>query len=189
VDITPAMLEQAEKQQKAKSLANLSWKTADVANLPFEAGAFLRVVSRYTFHHFLEPQTVLGEMVRVCQPGGRVVVADVFTSEEQHKADRYNTMERLRDPSHTRALKQSELRRLMDCAGLQDVQTQFYRLHMSLDKILDASFPNPGDKEKLRQMFVEDLETGESDFEPYLDEQQAIRFSFPVMILSGRKPE
>jgi ubiquinone/menaquinone biosynthesis C-methylase UbiE len=28
----------------------------------------------------LDPEAVLAEMVRVCQPGGRVAVIDVFTS-------------------------------------------------------------------------------------------------------------
>jgi 2-polyprenyl-3-methyl-5-hydroxy-6-metoxy-1,4-benzoquinol methylase len=187
IDITPAMITQAEKSQTEKKLTNLSWQVADVNQLPFREADFSRVVSRYTFHHFLQPQMVLKEMIRVCQPGGLVVVADAFTLEEQEKADQYNTMEKLRDPSHTRALRRSELQQLFEDSGLKDIQISFYRLHMELEKILAASFPNPGDQDKLRQLFMEDLGVNMSGFEPYRDETQTIRFSFPIMVISGNK--
>ena len=46
-------------------------------------------------------------MVRVCRPGGRVCVADVYvTSDSQDEA--YNRVELLRDPSHVRALRIEE---------------------------------------------------------------------------------
>jgi ubiquinone/menaquinone biosynthesis C-methylase UbiE len=57
--------------------------------LPFRDAAFSLVVTRYSFHHFLDPQAVLAEMVRVCAPGGRVAVIDVFTSTPE-EAEAYN---------------------------------------------------------------------------------------------------
>ena len=50
------------------------------------------------------PLAVVAEMCRVCKQGGRVAVADVFTSADPAKAEAYNRLERLRDPSHVRAL-------------------------------------------------------------------------------------
>src|SRR5437588_845532 len=80
IDLTPAMIEQAQARQQAKGLTNLTWIVGDAVPLPFPAAAFSVVVTRYSFHHFLDPQAVLAEMVRVCVPGGRVAVIDVFTS-------------------------------------------------------------------------------------------------------------
>ena len=51
------------------------------------------VITRYSFHHFLEPEAVLNEMVRVCRPGGRVAVVDVFMSTPE-QSEAYNRMEK-----------------------------------------------------------------------------------------------
>ena len=70
IDLTPAMIEQARRLQGRRGLTNLSWHVGDVARLPFADATFSVVVSRYAFHHLLDPAAVLGEMVRVCEPGG-----------------------------------------------------------------------------------------------------------------------
>ena len=80
IDLTPAMIEQAKARQRSRGLTNLTWLVGDAVPLPFPGAAFSVVVTRYSFHHFLEPRAVLAEMVRVCRPGGRVAVIDVFTS-------------------------------------------------------------------------------------------------------------
>ena len=103
IDITPAMIEEARKRQQSMGLTNMEWRVGDVLPLPFPGSSFSAVITRYSFHHFLEPEAVLTEMVRVCQPGGRVAVVDVFMSTPE-QAEAYNRMEKLRDPSHTRAL-------------------------------------------------------------------------------------
>ena len=101
-------------------------KIADVLPLPFPAASFSLVFTRYSFHHFLDPKAVLAEMVRVCSPGGRVVVVDVFMSSPE-QAEAYNHMEKLRDPSHMRALALEELIGLFAEAGFRDVKQHFYK--------------------------------------------------------------
>lgn len=49
----------------------------DAARLPFPSGTFDLVASANLIHHMDEPALAVGEMVRVCKPGGRVVVADM----------------------------------------------------------------------------------------------------------------
>ncbi len=70
IDLTPAMIEQAQVRQRSMGLANLTWLVGDAVPLPFPDASFSAVVTRYSFHHFLEPKVVLAEMVRVCRPGG-----------------------------------------------------------------------------------------------------------------------
>jgi ubiquinone/menaquinone biosynthesis C-methylase UbiE len=95
LDLTPAMIEQAQARQRAKGLTNLAWLVGDAVPLPFPDAAFSVVLTRYSFHHFLDPEAVLAEMVRVCRPGGRVAVIDVFTSSPE-QAEAYNQVEKLR---------------------------------------------------------------------------------------------
>src|SRR5437667_7119201 len=102
------MIEQARARQRSKGLTNLTWLVGDAVPLPFPDAAFSLVFTRYSFHHFLEPKAVLAEMLRVCSSGGRVVVVDVFTTGPE-QAEAFNRMEKMRDPSHVRALALEEL--------------------------------------------------------------------------------
>src|SRR5439155_824322 len=109
-------------------LANVAWQVGDVLPLPYPDGAFSLVVSRFAFHHFPEPRAVLAEMKRVCAPGGRVVLVDVAASEDTAKAAAFNRMEKLRDPSHVRALTLAELEGLFAEVGLSAPRAKFYQL-------------------------------------------------------------
>jgi len=185
LDLTPAMIEQAQVKQRSKGLTNLTWLVGDAVLLPFPDASFSVVVTRYSFHHFLDPRGVLAEMVRVCRPGGRVAVMDVFTSGPE-QAEAYNRVEKLRDPSHVRALSLEELTGLCRGAGLRDVRAAFLKLGASLEDLLARSFPNPGDAERIRQTFADDIGVdrlgvgaGRKD--------GAIHFAFPIAVLAGRK--
>ena len=98
IDMTPAMLERASKLAASKGLANVAWRQGDVYSLPYDDGSFAIVTTRFSCHHFLDPAAVLREMVRVCAPGGRIVVVDDYASEDPAKAAAFNQLEKLRDP-------------------------------------------------------------------------------------------
>jgi ubiquinone/menaquinone biosynthesis C-methylase UbiE len=118
IDLTPAMVEKGRSLATSKNLGNTSFSLGDVNALPFATGQFSVVTSRYAFHHFQDPARVLLEMVRVCKPGGRVAVMDMVASNDPEKADRFNRMEKLRDPSHAAALTLSALVQTFQDAGL-----------------------------------------------------------------------
>jgi ubiquinone/menaquinone biosynthesis C-methylase UbiE len=185
IDLTPAMIEQARARQHARGLTNLTWVVGDAVPLPFPDAAFSVVVTRYSFHHFLDPQAVLAEMVRVCSPGGRVAVIDVFTSSPE-QAEAYNRVEKLRDPSHVRALPLGELTGLSHDAGLRDVRTAFFKLEMALETLLAASFPNPGDADRVRRTFADDVGVDRLGVGAHRRDG-AVHFAFPIVLLAGRK--
>lgn len=183
IDLTPAMIERAQVLQQSKGLTNLTWRVGDVVPLPFADAAFSLVFSRYSFHHFQDPKGVLTEMARVCAPGGRVVVADVFTSTPE-QAEAFNRMEKLRDLSHVRALSVHELTELFREAGLVDVRTEFYKHGFELEQVLRGSFPKPGDADCVRQLFQGDLSTNCLGLGACQKDGQ-IHFAYPIVILVG----
>jgi ubiquinone/menaquinone biosynthesis C-methylase UbiE len=185
IDLTPAMIEQAKVMQQADGLINLTWHVGDVQWLPFADASFSLVFTRYSFHHFLDPQAVLAEMVRVCAPGGRVVVVDVFTSGPE-QAEAYNRLEKLRDPSHVRALALDELTALLSQAGLRDVRTQLYKHEVELEQVLQRSFPNPGDADRIRRMLVEDLGVNRLGVGAHRREG-SIHYAYPIAVVVGEK--
>jgi ubiquinone/menaquinone biosynthesis C-methylase UbiE len=185
IDLTPAMLEQAKQLQQKERLDNVSWVQGDVMALPWADTSFDIVTCRFAFHHFPEPLAVLREMLRVCRSGGRVVVADSTPATE--KADAFNAMEMMRDPSHTRALPIKELRGLFADAGLPEPRTETFRLALDLESLLERSYPREGDEARIRALFEDALTDDRMDVEPRRDGDKLL-FSFPGAVLAARIP-
>ena len=182
IDLTPAMLEQARELQRQQGLQNITWQQGDVLPLPYADGTFSIVSARFAFHHFPDPPAVLKEMRRVCRAGGRVVVADSAPARE--KADAFNAMERLRDPSHVRAMPVEELREMLLRAGLSEPRIASYRLEGELEDLLRRSFPNEGDADRIRDIFERSLADDTLDMATRRKDGK-IYYGFPVAILAG----
>jgi ubiquinone/menaquinone biosynthesis C-methylase UbiE len=185
IDLTPAMLEQARKTQAAQGIANVSWDQGDVSALPYGDGQFDIVSCRFAFHHFPDPLRVLREMRRVCRDGGRVVVAD--SAPRTGKDEAFNAMERLRDPSHTRALPPQEMAALFVTAGLPEPYIERTRLALDLDEFLSRSYPREGHEARIRAMFAQALSEDMMDVEPRR-EGEKVAFSVPVAIVAAEVP-
>ena len=185
IDITPAMLEQARLLAQRCGLTNLSWRQGDIEKLPFPEAEFSVVVSRYAFHHFLNPEKVLAEMNRVCRSGGRILIVDGCPPPD--KIETYNHFEKLFDPSHHRALTSDELMGLIDGQGLRIERLAQYRMEMEMERHLAASFPNPGDDEKLRRMLHEDIGIDRIGVGAHWRGEE-IHYAYPVTVIVAQKP-
>jgi len=182
VDLTRAMLDQAHVEQRARDLSNVQWVQADATRLPHRNRQFSIVTSRLAFHHLEQPLEVLREMVRVCRRGGRVVVVDVAPAAD--KAEAFDRMEKLRDPSHTRALPVEEMTALFAAAGLGQPRVDRWSMAGELEALLARSFPPPGCEERVRQMFRESLELDVMGIEPRV-ENGAIVYAFPMALVAS----
>jgi len=187
IDVTPAMLERARSLAREKRLINVSWAHGDVYKLPYSDASFTIVVSRFTFHHFHAPLLVLKEMRRVCAPGGQVVVIDVQASSDAAKAGEFNRMEKLRDPSHVRAMPVDELKALFHAAELAQTRTTAYELRDELENLLGRSFPNPGDSPRIRQIFAASADDDRLGI-PIRREANQIHYAYPVAVLAAQRP-
>lgn len=184
IDLTPAMIEQARALQAQSELPNLSWHTGDVSELPFEGNRFDVVLTRFSFHHFLDPAKVLTEMLRVCKAGGRVIVADLVLP--QSKIDAYDRMEKLRDPTHVGILTESRLRELFATHGLRHLQCSGYSFDLSLDQLLKASFASPDDLLRVRETIAGDLAADHLGINVHRRDD-ALWLSYPIAIVAGTK--
>lgn len=155
IDLTPAMIDKAHYHAAVLGLTNVDWHVGDVTSLPFRDRSFSVVVSRFAFHHFLDPLVVLREMERVATR--RIVVADIATSDDPGRADALNRMEKLRDPSHARALPLSGLRGLFADAGLPEPRVTSYEARADLEGLLASSFPAPDDIPIIRKIFADSI--------------------------------
>jgi SAM-dependent methyltransferase len=187
IDLTPAMLTRAQALAAEQGLHNVSWKQGDVLPLPYPDCSFSLVTSRFAFHHFLDPRAVLAEMKRVCTPGGRVAVIDTDASADPTKAAEFNRMEKLRDPSHVRAMPAAELRSFFAGVGLPAPREGGYRLEGELESLLGRSFPLPGDADRIREIFAASLGDDRLGI-PMFRDGETIRYAYPVAIMVADKP-
>jgi SAM-dependent methyltransferase len=184
IDLTPAMLDQARALATERGLSNVTWRLGDVLPLPWPDASFTLVTTRFAFHHFLQPAAVLAEMRRVCTPGGTVLVID--SAPARQRADAFNAMERLRDPSHVRALPPEELLSLFEDAGLGEPRRTSYGLEGELEALLKRSFPKPGDDDEIRRRFVASLEDDALGIGTRRVGNE-IHYAFPVAVLAARR--
>ena len=78
VDITPKMLELAEKKETELDLpVKIDWRVGDALKLEFEDGTFNLVTSGYMLRNVTDILQAVSEMHRVLAPGGKVVVAEL----------------------------------------------------------------------------------------------------------------
>ncbi len=78
MDITPRMLELAERKERELDLpVKVDWVVGDALNLSFPDDSFDLVTSGYMLRNVTDIQKAVSEMHRVLAPGGRVVVAEL----------------------------------------------------------------------------------------------------------------
>src|SRR5579863_1914714 len=186
IDMTPAMLDRARRLAAEKGVANVAWREGDVAHLPYPDGAFTIVVTRFAAHHFPDPPAVFREMVRVCAAGGRVVVVDTYASPDPAKAAEFNRLETLRDPSHARCLTLAELTGMFPAAGLAEPRAGFYELRDEVKNLLARSFPNPGDEQKIIDIFAASIADDRLGI-PVRRDGDKLEYAYPVAILAAAR--
>ena len=188
IDLTAAMIDQARSLQSQQGITNVDWRVGDILPLPFPDGAFSLVVSQSAFHHLAEPAAVLAEMVRVCAHDGRIAINDL--SPEPGKSAAFDSVEKLRDPSHVRALAPEELRALGAEVGLVErAVSSYYVPQIPLEAVLATSFPMPGDLERVRDLYRVDARSGLDTLglrAQYSGEQ--ITVQYPMTLIVWQRP-
>ena len=135
LDLTPSMMELAQQRATEAGLANVRTVVGPAESLPFGAEEFDIVTVRTAPHHFADICASVREMARVLKPGGRVLVVDTTSPEDDDLDELLNRFEKIRDPSHVRNYRPSEWRSMLAEAGLS---ITFERVHMhALGKRLD----------------------------------------------------
>jgi ubiquinone/menaquinone biosynthesis C-methylase UbiE len=187
LDTTEAMLDEARKLAAERGLRNVAWHQGDVYALPFQDDAFDIVSCRFAFHHFQQPVRAFAEMVRVCRPGGRIVLCDGVASNDPAKAAAFNRMERHRDPSTVEFRPLAFLRGLFVLAGLPAPSERFYQVPAERDALMAISFPAGNDRALLRAMIDTSVDGDTMGLNARRD-GDTVRFAYPAVVLAAVKP-
>ena len=80
IDFSASMLEKARGRVRRKRLRHVQLMEMDAAALTFADASFDIVYAPYLVNCVSDPLKVVGEMRRVCKPGGKIVILNHFRS-------------------------------------------------------------------------------------------------------------
>jgi ubiquinone/menaquinone biosynthesis C-methylase UbiE len=155
VDLTDAMLAAGFRSVQEEGRDDVVFVRGDAISLPFPDGQFDVVVSRFALHHMDDPGRAIAEMARVCHDDGSVTLIDMVAGGSRH-----DELEQLRDPSHTQALPEEELRSLLTAAGREPSQYADRDQAMPLEPWLEQAKTPEEDRERIRAAFEDEAAGG-----------------------------
>lgn len=102
LDLTETMLAEVRQLMAEHGISNVETKQGDVERLPYADASFDVVITRYSAHHWPDPDRAIAECLRVLRPGGRLLISDIVAPDAPTNDSFLQTLEVLRDPSHVR---------------------------------------------------------------------------------------
>jgi ubiquinone/menaquinone biosynthesis C-methylase UbiE len=148
IDVSPLMIQLARERFDKAHRTNGCFGVVSAGALPFAGKEFDQVITRLSFHHFPDIPAVLSEIRRVLRPMGRLIVADVVSSEDSEESALHNSLEQLRDPTHVRMIPGSELLQLIKLAGFVLLREEQWQQPRSFTEWADI-IANPARTEPL----------------------------------------
>lgn len=204
IDLAESMLAVATRKAKALGMQHVTFRTGDVTTLPFDAGSFDAVISRFCLMFLPEIPKALKEILRVLKPGGYVAAA-VWSAPEKNPfiripMDVIKTITPLPPPDPEapgifRLAKPGDLAGMMERAGLallsDDEFTaevtyataeEFFRSMMDIAAPIQNLFATLTPEQKT------EAERGIVKAVKEYRRQQGVALPIAVRIVSARKP-
>jgi SAM-dependent methyltransferase len=187
IDLTLAMIEEAEKRAQEEGIENVSFAVGDATSLDFGDSAFDGAITRLSLHHIPVPTRIVAEIARVVRPGGAVVVSDLVADRDADAAAWREEVERLRDPSHWACLTPERLREVGATAGLVVEQEEIVPVDIDFDDWL-ARGSNGRAAAGLVERLLDERPTGVKSFRVVQDENER-RLHQRYLLVRWRRPE
>lgn len=204
IDLAESMLAAAGRKANTLGLANVTFHTGDVTSLPFEAGSFDAVTSRFCLMFLPEIPKAAAEIVRVLKPGGWLAAA-VWAAPDKNPSLRIpiEAIKQFIDipppdqtaPGIFRLAKPGDLAGMLQQAGFANVMDQEFLSEWAypsaeeyVQSLLDIAAPiqnlmaklTPQQQREAEQTIVAAAETYRRD--------NAIVFPLAVRMVAARKP-
>lgn len=130
---------------------------ADAAALPYQDNAFSLVTARFSLYNLGDPDSVLRELLRVCRPGGRVVIADLVRG-NLTGPDR-DRIQRLRDPDHPGTPSIARLTEMITSAGGSIRRLDVFTVERPVETWLGGSCDD-ATAERIRHALIDEVDGG-----------------------------
>ena len=141
VDATDELLSIARSEATRRKIQNTDFVLGDANRLTLPEKSFDAASCRAAFHHFPDPAGVLRQIRKLVRPGGKILIADMLGSADPEKAAYRDRIERLCDPTHTRALTEAEFEQMFRGADLELLHRPTSRLDYDVEEWLEHGGP------------------------------------------------
>ena len=121
-DFAPKMLARAQKICAA--FDNITFEPADITALDYPDGCFDAVVAGNVIHLLDNPLKALGELDRVCRPGGRLVIPTYMNRDKKGNTSGFATAVGKAGADFKRQFTAESYRQFFRDAGYADVSIQ-----------------------------------------------------------------
>jgi len=115
VDRSAVVLQRARALAHRRRVSNVIWKKGELEKLPLRDGSVDVAMLSQALHHAIDPARAVAEAARVTAPGGRVLVLDLRTHQEQWV--------RAKLGDRRLGFDDEELKRMLAGAGLEHVRS------------------------------------------------------------------
>ena len=185
-DLTPEMIQVAAKLATERGLTNVTLETADAEALPYADATFDLVTCRIAPHHFPHIDQFVREGMRVLRAGGILAVVDNVVPNDKVAGDYINAFEKLRDPSHGRALSVDEWLAAFKAAGITAFHHEVAPKSMEFTPWAERMGATPETIAELRRRLMDAPESAAAYFATHSTEEDLF-FKLDEAIILGRK--
>jgi SAM-dependent methyltransferase len=119
VDMTPEMIEKAERNAAKSDIQNVEFRLGEIENLPVEDNSVDVVISNCVINLSVDKHKVFQEIYRVLKPGGRIAVSDIALLGELPKKTRESLQAYVGCVAG--AIHVDEYKKIVEASGLRDV--------------------------------------------------------------------
>jgi len=186
IDLTPEMLREGARAARQQDAGNVVFLAGDATQLPFADEQLDLVVSRFALHHITDAARAAAEMARVCRRGGTVAIIDM-ACEPGESGRRHNELERLRDPSHARALAEDELSGILIQAGVSAGTVGERRQRMPVTPWLDQAQPAQRERQRVLAALQAEIDGGPASGLRAGEEEGGLRIEQRWLIVAGER--
>ena len=187
IDISEGMIKLAHKLAQNSELANVTFECHDVEHIPCADNSFSVVQCRSAFHHMEKYSTVFEEMLRCCQPNGRVAVQDIMAYEDQKVNSFFEALEKEVDVSHNATLHRQEFVDLFERNQVEVIRSFTVEIELNFREYLGHAFQSGGSLEKIGDLLEKGLQDEDISRFLYMDGDNELVLKRAVFLILGWK--
>ena len=187
IDISPGMIELAQKLALESGLTNASFECHDIEHIPCPDNSFSVVSCKSAFHHMENYTGAFNEMLRCCKPGGLLTIQDIMAYEDPEVDSFIEALEREIDASHNATLQSQDFLDLFNQNQVEVVRSLTVEIELNFHEYLGHAVQSEMSTGKIGDLLDKGLQERDISQFLYVNEDNELILKRAVFLIIGRK--